>query len=57
VAAAVPLWMSREAMEAKFGPPVLRDTGTNTLGPEFEVESFIARLVAQAPPRQSTRTA
>ncbi len=46
VAAAVPLWMSREAMEAKFGR---RSSGYRyTLGPEFEVESFIARLVAQA---------
>jgi homoserine O-acetyltransferase/O-succinyltransferase len=46
VAAAVPLWMSREAMEARFGR---RSTGYRyTLGPEFEVESFIARLVAQA---------
>jgi homoserine O-acetyltransferase len=46
VAAAVPLWMSREAMEARFGR---RSSGHRyTLGPEFEVESFIARLVAQA---------
>ena len=46
VAAAVPLWMSREAMEARFGR---RSSGYRyTLGPEFEVESFIARLVAQA---------
>ena len=46
MAAAVPLWMSREAMEAQFGR---RSSGYRyTLGPEFEVESFIARLVAQA---------
>ena len=51
VAAAVPLWMSREAMEARFGR---RSSGYRyTLGPEFEVESFIARLVAQA--RHDTR--
>jgi homoserine O-acetyltransferase/O-succinyltransferase len=46
VAAAVPLWMSREAMEARFGR---RSSGYRyTLGPEFEVEAFIGRLVAQA---------
>jgi homoserine O-acetyltransferase/O-succinyltransferase len=46
VAAAVPLWMSREAMEARFGR---RSTGYRyTLGPEFEVEAFIGKLVAQA---------
>jgi homoserine O-acetyltransferase len=46
VAAAVPLWMSREAMEARFGR---RSSGYRyTLGPEFEVEAFIGKLVAQA---------
>ena len=46
VAAAVPLWMSREAMEARFGR---RSSGYRyTLGPEFDVEAFIGRLVAQA---------
>lgn len=46
VAAAVPLWMSREAMESRFGR---RSSGYRyTLGPEFAVEAFIGRLVAQA---------
>jgi homoserine O-acetyltransferase len=46
IAAAIPLWMSRAAMQAKFGrhsqPPGY------TLDPEFEVESFIGRIVSQA---------
>ena len=46
VAAAVPLWMSAEAMDARFGR---RSSGLGyTLDDEFEVESFIARLAAQA---------
>jgi homoserine O-acetyltransferase len=46
VAAAVPLWMSREAMETRFGR---RSSGYRyTLGPEFAVEAFIGQLVAQA---------
>jgi homoserine O-acetyltransferase len=47
VAAAVPLWMSAEAMDARFGR---RRAGSYqySLDAEFEVESFIARLAAQA---------
>ncbi len=63
IAAAVPLWMSAEAMDARFGrrpaPPAPADPGPAdpgrtpagrryTLDTEFEVESFIARLAAQA---------
>ncbi|HEX6525460.1 MAG TPA: homoserine O-acetyltransferase [Streptosporangiaceae bacterium] len=46
IAAAVPLWMSAEAMDARFGR---RSSGpAYTLDEEFEVEAFIARLAAQA---------
>jgi len=46
VAAAVPLWMSAEMMEVRFGR---RSGGPRyTLDDEFEVEQFIARLAAQA---------
>jgi homoserine O-acetyltransferase len=60
IAAAVPLWMSAEAMDARFarrpaGPLARRPSGPAdlsgrryTLDAEFEVESFIARLAAQA---------
>jgi homoserine O-acetyltransferase len=60
IAAAVPLWMSAEAMDARFGrrPANLADPASPaarapaarryTLDAEFEVESFIARLAAQA---------
>jgi homoserine O-acetyltransferase/O-succinyltransferase len=62
IAAAVPLWMSAEAMDARFGrrPADLAGHGPAdpvgrgpvgrryTLDAEFEVESFIARLAAQA---------
>src|SRR5712691_5612236 len=71
IAAAVPLWMSAEAMDARFGrrpaDPGPADPGPADPGPagpgrapadpagrrytldtEFEVESFIARLAAQA---------
>jgi homoserine O-acetyltransferase len=64
IAAAVPLWMSAEAMDARFGrrpadPPAPAPAGPApapadppgrryTLDTEFEVESFIARLAAQA---------
>jgi homoserine O-acetyltransferase len=60
IAAAVPLWMSAEAMDARFGrrsadlasplgPAVRGSAGRRyTLDAEFEVESFIARLAAQA---------
>jgi homoserine O-acetyltransferase len=46
IAAAVPLWMSAEAMDARFA----RRPGERryTLDAEFEVESFIARLAAQS---------
>ena len=48
--AAVPLWMSREAMEQRFGRRTTRPEGaySYTLGSEFEVESFIDSLVARA---------
>jgi homoserine O-acetyltransferase len=47
VAAAVPLWMSRQAMEAKFGRRLAerRDRYSFSLDPDFAVEEFIARLV------------
>jgi len=46
IAAAVPLWMSAEAMDARFGR---RTSGpAYTLAEEFEVEAFIGRLAAQA---------
>ncbi len=64
IAAAVPLWMSAEAMDARFGrrpaggpagpaglpaDPASRPAGRRyTLDAEFEVEAFIARLAAQA---------
>lgn len=46
IAAAVPLWVRAEAMDARFA----RRPGERgyTLDAEFEVESFIARLAAQA---------
>jgi homoserine O-acetyltransferase len=46
VAAAVPLWMSREAMEQRFGRPA--GPYSYTLDAEFAVESFIDSLVARA---------
>jgi homoserine O-acetyltransferase len=47
VAAAVPLWMSREAMDQRFGR---RPAGTYayTMAPEFAVEAFIETLVQRA---------
>ena len=47
VAAAVPLWMSREAMEQRFGRRTAAGDGSYgyTLGPEFAVESFLDALV------------
>jgi homoserine O-acetyltransferase len=49
IAAAVPLWMSAEAMDARFGRRLADPAGRRfTLDAEFEVESFIARLAAQA---------
>jgi len=55
VAAAVPLWMSREAMEQRFGRRTASHkeheeeaTYSYTLESEFEVESFIDALVARA---------
>ena len=51
IAAAVPLWMSAEAMDARFGrrPAGHGPAGRRyTLDAEFEVEAFIARLAAQA---------
>jgi homoserine O-acetyltransferase len=49
IAAAVPLWMSAEALDARFGRRPAGPAGRRfTLDAEFEVESFIARLAAQA---------
>ena len=48
IAAAVPLWMSPEAMQARFGRRAADPGRRFTLDAEFEVESFIARLAAQA---------
>lgn len=49
VAAAVPLWMSREAMDSRFGRATVPGRGyAYTLDDEFAVESFIARLADQA---------
>ena len=60
IAAAVPLWMSAEAMDARFGRRPAGQLARRPAGPadpsgrrytldaEFEVESFIARLAAQA---------
>jgi homoserine O-acetyltransferase len=55
VAAAVPLWMSREAMEQRFGRRPAGDAAAHssaaysfTLGSEFLVESFIDSLIARA---------
>ena len=56
VAAAVPLWMSREAMEPASAAAPSGDGRRYTLGPEFEVEAFIARLAAPGPATNSTRT-
>jgi homoserine O-acetyltransferase len=47
VAAAVPLWMSAEAMDARFGRRSVAGHAY-TLDAEFEVESFISRLAEQA---------
>jgi homoserine O-acetyltransferase/O-succinyltransferase len=49
VAAAVPLWMSREAMDDRFGRATVPGRGyAYTLDDEFAVEAFIARLADQA---------
>ena len=52
VAAAVPLWMSREAMEQRFGRQTAAKASDEaysyTLDSEFAVESFIDSLVARA---------
>lgn len=53
IAAAVPLWMSAEAMDARFarraaGRVTRPGERGYTLDAEFEVESFIARLAAQS---------
>lgn len=49
VAAAVPLWMSREAMEARFGRRTASGTGPGyTLGADFAVEEFIERIATTA---------
>lgn len=46
VAAAIPLWMSAEAMDARFGRQ--SDAYRYSLAAEFEVEAFIDRLAEQA---------
>lgn len=49
VAAAVPLWMSREAMEARFGRNTMPGRGyAHTLDAEFQVEAFITQLASRA---------
>lgn len=47
VAAAIPLWMSPQAMSARFGRRLAagRDRVSFSLDPEFDVERFIARLI------------
>jgi homoserine O-acetyltransferase len=47
IAAAVPLWMSPEALESRFGRRMAGSRGY-TLDAEFEVEAFIDRLAGQA---------
>lgn len=49
VAAGVPLWMSRGAMEARFGhPPRSAPERAYSLDPEFEVETFIEQIAERA---------
>lgn len=49
VAAAIPLWMSRDAMAARFGRSTLPGRGYSyTLEDEFQVEAFISGLVRRA---------
>jgi homoserine O-acetyltransferase len=48
VAAGVPLWMSREALQSRFARRTIDGGYRYTMDPEFEVESFIERLAAQA---------
>ena len=51
VATGVPLWMSREAMEERFGRRTTPGGGYEyTLEPEFEMEAFIDRITAQPRP-------
>lgn len=48
IAAAVPLWMSREAMEARFGRRAAGPAPGYSLDPEFAVETFIEQLASRA---------
>lgn len=49
LAVAIPLWMSREAMERRFGRRLVgREAYGYTLEPEFEVEAYLER-VSKAP--------
>jgi homoserine O-acetyltransferase len=47
LAAAVPLWMNREAMERRFGRRRAGDGQEWTLGPEFAVEQFLDDVAAR----------
>ncbi len=47
LAAAVPLWMNREAMERRFGRRRLVEAGQWTLEPEFVVERFLDDVAAR----------
>jgi homoserine O-acetyltransferase len=48
ITAAVPLWMSRAAMEARFGRRTADPAPGYSLGHEFAVEAFIEQLASRA---------
>ncbi len=49
ILSALPIWMSREAMELKFGRKRITDDKTLfTFNPDFEVEKFMAEMGAKA---------
>lgn len=48
MAVAIPLWMSRGAMEARFGRRAAARRGGSPLDPEFEVETFIGQVAGRA---------
>jgi homoserine O-acetyltransferase len=50
VAAAMPLWMSRAAMEAKYGRRRAEGAPAYSLEPEFAVEAFIEALARRRQP-------
>lgn len=49
IAVGVPLWMSRESLQARFGRDRAEPAGPPGLDAEFAVEHFIERLAARAP--------